>query len=112
MVRFAMFLVACLLCVPSFGQDYLAGDECFVDPLTGRQVCPLKKTAAAVGKTVVAVGNAITPNSVPAPMQASQVYSMPVQTYSAPVQSYSWSKSWSKVHGQPVRNIGRRIFGR
>lgn len=109
MFRFAIVLVAAVLCVPCFGQEFLSSDgDCYIDQATGRQVCQLKKTAAAVGKTVVAVGNAITPNSVPAPMQASQVYAVP----SSAVQSYGWSKSWHKVHGQPVRNIGRRIFGR
>ncbi len=112
MKQFAI-VFAVVLSVPCFGQEFLSSEgDCYIDQVTGRQVCPLKKTAAAVGKTVVAVGNAITPNSVPAPMQASQVYAVPSYSYSAPVQSYGWSKSWHKVNGQPLRNLGRRLLGR
>lgn len=111
--------------------------QCRIDPLTGQRICsPVRSTikAAAVvtGKAVSSVGAVITPNSVPLPMQPAQFYAEPapvvsypvVQTYvtppvvtynqtvySAPV-SNGWSKSWSAVHGQPVRNVGRRLFGR
>lgn len=111
--------------------------QCRVDPLTGQKICtPVRRTvkAAAVvtGKAVSSVGAVITPNSVPLPMQPAQFYAEPapvvsypvVQSYVAPpVVSYSqpvyaapvssgWSKSWSVVHGQPVRNVGRRILRR
>lgn len=103
------------------------------DAKTG-QCTPLKNAAEFVGKTFNAVGAVITPNSVPLPTQYGQTYSMPASQQSscncrqAPVeQSYNWypvaaststtsvngwSKSWSKVHGQPVRNIGRRLLGK
>lgn len=114
--------------------------QCRIDPLTGQRICtPVRSTvkAAAVvtGKVVSSVGAVITPNSVPLPMQPAQFYAEPapvsypvVQSYVAPAvyspsvvtysQVYStqvsngWSKSWSVVHGQPVRNVGRRILGR
>lgn len=106
--------------------------QCRIDPLTGQRTCtPVRSTvkaaAAVTGKAVSSVGAVITPNSVPLPMQTAQFYaepapivSYPVQAYvappvhSAPVVQYSrgWSKSWSMVHGQPVRNFGRRILGR
>lgn len=106
------------------------------DPATG-QCTPVKNllsaTAEVAGKTLSAVGAAITPNSVPLPTQYGQTYSIPASQScncsqsTTPVQSYNWypvaastpttsvsgwSKSWHKVHGQPARNLGRRIFGR
>lgn len=52
-------------------------------------------------------------------VQSPVAYSVPVATYSAPVVTYSppvsqvsWSKSWTKVHGQPVKNLARRVVGR
>ena len=106
------------------------------DPATG-QCTPVKNllsaTAEVAGKTLNAVGAAITPNSVPLPTQYGQTYSIPASQScncsqsTTPVQSYNWypvaastpttsvsgwSKSWHKVHGQPARNLGRRIFGR
>ena len=95
------------------------------DPATG-QCTPVKNllsaTAEVAGKTLNAVGAAITPNSVPLPTQSCNCSSQsPVeQSYnwypvaaSTPTTSVSgWSKSWHKVHGQPARNLVRRIFGR
>lgn len=136
-----LLLVAFLLC-PVFGQQ-----QCTVDPITGQRTCqPIRKaisaTTAVAGKTLSAVGNAITPDPSPArqtftildlPIVDSSpvVSTTPVVSYSTPVVSYSmanysppvavnsgsvvgsgWSKSWHKVHGQPVRNVGRRWFGR
>lgn len=121
-----------------------ANAQCIKDPLTGQMRCqPIKAavstTAAVVGKTVSAVGAAITPDYVPLPAQYGQTYSIlelpvshsPVVVQSTPVQSqvatsiqsspicstqsssYSgWSKSWHKVHGQPARNVGRRLLGK
>lgn len=109
-----------------------ANAQCAVDPITGQMRCkPIKKAVAAVGKTVSAVGAVITPDSVPLPAQYGQTYTILEFAPSAPVESspvcssystsgsfsttsYSagWSKSWHKVHGQPARNLVRRIFGR
>jgi hypothetical protein len=109
-----------------------ANAQCAVDPITGQMRCqPIKKAVAAVGKTVSAVGAAITPDSVPLPVQYGQTYTILEFAPSAPVESspvcsgystsgsfsttsYSagWSKSWHKVLGQPLRNVGRRLLGR
>ena len=118
MIRFAILFVAVVLCVPTFGQEFLSSeDDCYIDPITKRQVCPLKKTVAVAGIVASKVGAALTPDSVAIPIHPSQAYSMPATTYSyAPVQSYQhqsgWSKSWHSVSGQPIRNLGRRILGR
>ena len=101
-------LLLCLFASVANAQ-FVSVDECYTDPVTGRQVCPLKKAAAATGKVLQAAANVVTPNSVALPMQQYQHYSTP-----APVQSQSvgWSKSWHVVHGQPVRNGLRRFLGR
>lgn len=98
------------------------------DPATG-QCHPI---AEFVGKTLSTVGAAITPNNVALPTQYGQTYSMPAsqqscncsqapveQSYnwypvaaSTPTTSVSWSKSWSKVPGQPARNFVRRLRGK
>ena len=104
--------------------------QCRIDPITGQKTCtPIRSTvkvaAAASGKVVTSIGAAITPNNVVLPIQPAQLYadvgypivhiptvaSYSQPMYSAPV-SNGWSKSWSVVHGQPVRNIARRILGR
>jgi len=111
-----------LVMVLSVGSIASAQD-CYTDPLTGREVCPLKKVASAVGKTVNAVGAAITPNSVPLPVQYGQSYaacncspepvSVPVPVvHQSAVSTGGWSKSWHIVPRQPVRNFGRRVLGR
>jgi hypothetical protein len=52
---------------------------------------------------------------VQSPVQSAAIipvatfYSSPPVTFGSPA---GWSKSWHKVHGQPVRNVGRRLFGR
>lgn len=115
--------LAILMLVLSIGSIASAQD-CYTDPLTGREVCPLKKVAAAVGKTVNAFGAAITPNSVPLPVQYGQAYAAPVQCNCSPepmpvqapavvqqATSTGWTKSWHIVPGQPVRNFGRKILG-
>lgn len=142
MVRFACLIVALLLCAPLFGQDILVEGSCYTDPVTGRQFCPIQKTvkaaASAVGKTAQAVANAVTPNNVALPMQHRQAYSVlpaagncacgpscncaqqaTVQTFetvqvvqTSTVQAGGWSKSWTIHHGQPLRNLGRRVLGR
>lgn len=119
MIRFAIVFVAVVLCVPAFGQEFLSSDgDCYIDPITKRQVCPLRKADAVTGNVVSKVGAVITPNEVALPVQPMQSYAMPVQ--SVPVQtyqyqstqSYGWSKSWTSVPNQPIRNGLRRIFGR
>ena len=93
-----------------------SAQDCYTDPLTGREFCPLKKVASAVGKTVNAVGAAITPNSVPLPVQYGQSYaacncspepvSVPVPVvHQSAVSTGGWSKSWHIVPRQPVRNF-------
>jgi hypothetical protein len=118
-IRFAILFVCVVLCVPAFGQEFLASeDQCYIDPITKRQVCPLKKAAAVTGAVVSKVGAVITPNDLALPVQPMQVYSAaatfaPVQTYQyQSAQSYGWSKSWHTVPKQPVRNLGRRLLGR
>lgn len=137
MRRFNSFLL-CVVVVLVVTGNLLAQEfygepqqqQCRIDPLTGQRICtPVRSTvkAAAVvtGKAVSSVGAVITPNSFPLPMQAAQFYADPAAivsypvapaavTFSQPVYAASsgWSKSWSVVHGQPVRNVGRRILGR
>lgn len=105
-------LIALLCCLPSVASasDFLSDGDCYIDA-NGRQVCPLKKAAAATGKVLNAAANIVTPNSVPLPMQPYQAYVEP-QAVVQSTQSYGWSKSWHKVHGQPVRNLGRRLLGK
>lgn len=117
MKQFAILFVSLVLCVPCFGQEFLSSDgDCYIDPITKRQVCPLKKAAAVTGNVVSKVGAAITPNDVPLPVQPMQSYSLPVvpvQPYQyQSSQSYGWSKSWTVVPNQPVRNGLRRFLGR
>jgi hypothetical protein len=120
MVNFKFLQLALMVAAVLFGSTAFA--QCLVDPITGQMKChPIKKvlstTAAVAGKTVSAVGAAITPDFVPLSVQYGQTYTTPVVStgYSTSYSSgYStgWSKSWSKVHGQPLRNVGRRLFGR
>lgn len=104
-----ILVIALLCCLPSVASasDFLSDGDCYIDA-NGRQVCPLKKAAAATGKVLNAAANIVAPNNVPLPMQTNQVYATPVATST----SYGWSKSWHKVHGQPLRNFGRRLLGR
>lgn len=100
-------IIALLLCL--LLGSVCSAQVCTVDPVTGQRTCrPIAKTihaaAAVTGLAVHKVADAITPNDVALPMQASQPYSSPV--------SSGWSKSWHKVHGQPVRNGLRRLLGR
>jgi len=116
--------LAILMLVLSVGSIASAQD-CYTVPLTGRAVCPLKKVASAVGKTVNAVGAAITPNSVPLPVQYGQAYAaacncspepvsvpVPVVIHQSAAPTGGWSKSWHIVPRQPIRNFGRRVLGR
>jgi hypothetical protein len=112
-IRFAILFVCVVLCVPAFGQEFFASeDQCYIDPITKRQVCPLKKAAAVTGAVVSKVGAVITPNDLALPVQPAATFA-PVQTYQyQSAQSYGWSKSWHTVPKQPVRNLGRRLLGR
>lgn len=103
---------------------------CTIDPLTGKKTCtPVRSTvkaaATVVGSTVSKVGDIITPNqsvNYGSSGTSYQVYySQPVTTYetvsygctgTSYATSNGYTKTWSRVPGQPVRNIGRRIFGR
>lgn len=105
---FAAFVIFLFASSTLQASDFLSDGDCYIDPISGRQVCPLKKAAAATGKVLQAAANVVTPNNVALPMQSHQHYALPSQQ----VASLGWSKSWHKVHGQPVRNIGRRIFGK
>lgn len=128
-----MQLVWVLLAFSIAGSS--ANAQCSVDPITGQMKCqPIKKvlstTAAVAGKTVSAVGAAITtpdcicgPNcqcdvgGTPCPCPRIAVVSTSVASSSyspsySSIYSTGWSKSWHKVHGQPVRNAGRRLLGR
>lgn len=116
MVKFNFLqVVLMLVAAVMFGSTAFA--QCSVDPITGQMRCqPIKKvlstTAAVAGKAVSAVGAAITPDSVPLPTQYGQTYATPVVSSSYSTISIGWSKSWHKVHGQPIRNAGRRLLGR
>lgn len=133
------------------------------DPATS-QCHPVKNalaaTAEVAGKTLSAIGDAITPDCIcgpncqcnaggtpcqcnattkaaakstatqvihyessassccqatasPPPVSSVQTFYATSHAYSTTTSySTSWSKSWHKVHGQPARNLGRRIFGR
>lgn len=113
-ILFCLLVIIAILSVASGAKasDFLSDGNCYIDA-NGRQICPLKKAAAATGKVLQVAANVVTPNNVALPMQASQQYSSPAAVhYSSAAVSTGWSKSWHKVHGQPIRNIGRRLLGR
>ena len=124
-ILFCVLVIIAILSVASGAKasDFLSDGDCYIDPVSGRQVCPLKKAAAATGKVLQAAANVVTPDCICGPNCQCNAGGTPCEcprvghaaSQSMVVESHSvsgWSKSWHKVQGQPIRNIGRRIFGK